>query len=171
MSLLVRILTSFTVLFAVCGASTAREVVSLTNEFGVLRDFSNITFGAPDIPNAHVFVDTDRLVVSTLSASENAELHEIAINGLSSKLRLVKSKEAANYLIQIRMYQTPNYAIRNPQREYSQGFVMISICKFPIIKISDDCENMQYDYFQNRKFNEVFSIVLAMWLKATIPSE
>jgi hypothetical protein len=168
---LTRLFASVAVLLAACGTGMAREVVALNNDFRILRDFARITLTAPDVQKARVFVDTDRFVVSTLSKAENAELQQIAITGVNSKLNLVKSKEDANYLVQIRMGQEPDYAIRNQQRDYTRGFVMISLCKFPINQISEDCENLQYDYFRKRDAKEAFSTVLDMWIKATLPEE
>jgi hypothetical protein len=168
MSGLTRFFASLAVMLAASGPCVAREIISLTNDFGILRDFSHITMSASDIQTARVFVDIDRFVVPNLSAAENSELQQIALEGLRTKLQIVRSKDEANYLVQIRMYQCPNYAIRNPQRESSHGFVMISICKFPVRNMSEDCENLQYDYFRYYKAKEVFSTVFRMWLKQTI---
>jgi hypothetical protein len=163
------------ILFFLCFANilattfgNAREVVSLTDEFGVLRDFAQITIKGPDLKSARIFIDTDRFVVRSLSDEESAKLRHIAIDGLGSHLTLVKSKDEANYLIQIRMGQDTNYAIRNPKRQPSRGYVMISICKLPIQKVSEDCENLQYDYFRAYEAKDIFSRVMHMWVEAKL---
>ena len=165
---LTRVFVSVAAILAASAPGTAREVISLTDDFRILRDFADITISEQDGKNARVFIDIDRFVVRTISPAENAELHQIAIDGLSTKLHLVKNKDQANYLVQLRMGQAPNYAIRNPRKEPSHGYVMISICKFPIGDSSKDCENLQYDYFKDDEAKTVFSTVLRMWLKQTI---
>jgi hypothetical protein len=165
---LIQIFALFAAILTASSPGMAREVLLLTNEFRIMRDFSHITISSSDVKNAHVFVDTDRFIVSNLPAAENSELQQIAINGLGSKLQLVKSKDEANYLVQIRMYQSSNYAIRNPKQEFSRGFIMISLCKFPISNMVENCENLQYNYFQDYNAKEIFSSVFRTWLKQAI---
>jgi hypothetical protein len=151
---LTRIFASLAAILAASAPGAARQVVSLTNDFAILRDFADITISDQDGKNARVFVDTDRFVVSSISEAENAELRQIAIDGLSTNLRLVKNKEEANYLVQIRMQQGLNYAIRNPRREPSRGYVMISICKFPEIhpKTAKTCSTTILKTTRQRRF-------------------
>jgi len=158
--------TTYCILLA--SPSMAREVLLLTNEFRIMRDFAHITISSSEVKNARVFVDSDRFTVPNLPAAENSELRQIMIDGLGSKMQLVKNKDEANYLVQIRMEQYPNYAIRNPQQEFSRGFVMISICNFPIKNIGENCENLQYDYFRDYNAKEIFSSVFRAWFKQAI---
>jgi hypothetical protein len=156
---LTRIAASIAVILTTCGSGYAREVVSLTDEFGILRDFSHVTISGPEIKNARVFFDASRFVLDGRSSpADNSELQKTAINELSSRVQLVKSKDEANYLMQIRMGLDFDYAIQNPQREPSHGYVMISICKFPIRNMSEDCENLQYNYFQDYKATTYFPL-------------
>jgi hypothetical protein len=149
--------------------STAREVVSLTNDLGILRDFSVITIGAADVKAARVFVDTDRFIVPHLPAAENTKLQQIAVRGLGANLAIVNTKEQANYLIQIRMEQYTNYALRNLRGEPSRGYVMISLCRFPLNE--SNCENLQYIYFKSYEPADIFSRVLSLWLEATVKAD
>src|SRR5258708_39137853 len=142
--LLARAFAQCAVILAAFGPGVAREVTALMNEFSILREFSAITIAGQDIKAARVFVDTERFVVSTISEAENGELRKIVVDGLSSKLQLVNSKNEANYLVQIRMYQSPDYAIRNPRNEFARGLVLLSICKFPIKDQSEDCGSLTY---------------------------
>lgn len=151
-----------------CGPCAAHEVVSLTDDLRILRDFSNITIAGPDVKAAHVFVDIDRFIVPGLPPVENAKLQQIATNGIASQLHLINSKEQANYLVQIRMGQYVNYALRNPQGKPSLGYVMISLCRFPLNE--SNCENLQYDYFKPYAPLDIFSWVLGLWLRTTVKS-
>ena len=149
------------------GRGHARELLSLTREFGILRDFTHQTIGNGD----RVFFDADRFVVTRESAATNRELRQIAIAGLKRKFHLVERKQDANVLVPIRMEQRPNYSIGNRYGAPSHGFVMISTCKYPIRTVSEDCENLQYDYFRERGATEVFSTVFDRWLKAVVAAD
>lgn len=152
-----------------CGPSAAREVVALTDDLRILRDFSNITIAGGDVKAARVFVDSERFVVPGLPPAENAILQQIAVSGIAAQLHLVNSKEQANYLVQIRMEQFVNYAVRNPQGKPSLGYVMISLCRFPLNE--SNCENLQYNYFKLYAPSDIFSRVLGLWLRATVKSD
>jgi hypothetical protein len=165
---LTRFLVIFAVVLTVSGQSIAREVIVLTNEFRILRDFSEMKIAGQDAKAVRVFIDTDRFIVDTISAAENTELQQIAIDGLSSKLQVVKTKNEANYLVQIRMYQSPDYAIRNPRQEFSRGLVLVSLCKYPIKDQAVDCGSLTYFYFQEYEAKAVFSSIFRAWLKQTI---
>jgi hypothetical protein len=155
--------------FVLSPSSSARELVSLTNELRIVRDFTPIVIDGSTAKSARVFVDTDRFAVVSLSPSENAKLQHSVVDALGSKVQVVKSKEEANYLVQIRMEQFSNYSIRNPRGEHSRGIVMFSICGFPI-KDNSDCENLNYFYFREYKAEEIFHKVLLMWLETVFPS-
>lgn len=147
----------------------AGDLVSLTNEFRVVRDFSPVVIDGITAKSARVFIDTDRFVVARLSAIENSELQQAAVAAVASKTKTVKSKDEANYLVQIRMEQFSNYSIRNLRGEYARGIVMFSICGFPIKAATNDCENLNYFYFREYKADAIFRTVLQMWLETTFP--
>ncbi|WP_157100178.1 hypothetical protein [Rhodoplanes sp. Z2-YC6860] len=155
------------IFLTVTGQLTAHEVLSSSDEQRVLRDFSQITLANAAARDARAFFDVDKFVVQGLSAADNSELRKIARDGLSSRLHLVSTKDEANLLVQIRMGQRTNFAIRNPKNAPSQGYVMVSLCRYPIKDVSSDCENLQYDYFHDYRASEIFSTVFQKWL-ATI---
>src|ERR1051325_9268786 len=92
-----------------------------------------------------------KLVVPNASASENAELQKIALDALGARFRLVAKEDDANYSLQIRMEEYVDYALRNPRREPAQGFVMASICRYPITEMDSDCGNYQYFFFTKER--------------------
>lgn len=141
----------------------ASEVVSVNNEIGVLRDLSNIPFADDQIKNARVFFYRSRFVVKGLSKEDNEQLQQIAIRRLGDRLHLVGSLSEANYLVQIRMRLEPDFALRNPLGEASRGHVVISTCKYPVRKIVDDCENLEFDFFRRSEAVERLSTALQMW--------
>jgi hypothetical protein len=166
--------TSITICLCVFGSlvgspSYSVELVSLNDEFGITSSFSRIVLSELDAQKARVFVDIDRLVVRDASASENAQIRRIAIDRLAQKLKLVPKKEDSDYIVQIRMEQYVNYAIRNPHNKPSRGLVMASICKYPIREIGSDCQNIEYDYFYNASRTELFDRFFAMWIENLIP--
>ena len=162
--------------FAICGLtliaclpSTAAQWGPVNDEFGIIRDFATVVLSDVEVKDARIFVDIERLVVPKATASENDELRQIAIANLGAKFRLVAKKEDANYLVQIRMEEYVNYAIRNPRREPAQGFVMSSICKYPIGEIDTDCGNTEYDFFYKGKRAEIFKRFFEMWVQTLTP--
>ena len=162
-----RVLAFCILILAVPCRGVATEVVSISNEFMISRDFSRIVIKGSDVQAARVFVDPVRMV----SPSENAELHQIATNLLRDKLQIVSNKESANYLVQIIMQQQRDYAIRNPKRESAHGFILISICKYPIKEVANDCENLTYFYFDDYKKIDLFTKVFNMWVDTVVPSQ
>ena len=71
-----RVLAFCILILAVPCQGGATEVVSISNEFMISRDFSRIVIKGSDAQAARVFVDPVRMV----SPSENVELHQIATN-------------------------------------------------------------------------------------------
>jgi hypothetical protein len=151
-----------------CMPCLATEYGPINNEFRIRKDFATIVFSELEAKNARIFVDIERFVVPKTLTPENDDLRKIAIDDLSAKFRLVARKEDANYLVQIRMEEFVDYATRNPRGEPAQGFVMSSICKYPIIDIEADCGNTEYDYFHKGKKIEIFRRFFDMWIQALV---
>jgi hypothetical protein len=151
-------------------ACFATELVSNTGEFLITRDFSAITIPPPEIPAVRVFFDKDRLTLKGFSPAQDEELRNTAVDLLRRKLTVVQDKASANYLVQIRMEEFVNYAVRSARREPARGFVMSSICKFPIRDVATDCENLTYYYFHNHEQLALFRRLFSMWLGTVIPS-
>lgn len=149
--------------------ATAREIVSIDKEFGVLRDFADLKLR--DLSRVHAFIDQSRFVVPGFSDSDNKKLQNIAAEAIGAKIPLVADKQEANYLIRVYVGRTPNYAIRNFENHYSRGFVVIALCKLPVTDIPTDCENLQYDHFRPRDAEEVLRAVIAKWLATIVETQ
>jgi hypothetical protein len=160
------LILSALIILAAPRRAVATEVVSVSNEFMISRDYSRIVIRPPDARSARVFIDPIRNV----SPSENAELRGILINLLSDKLQLVSDKANANYFLQIVFERHKNYSIRNPKRDPAHGFILMGLCKYPIEDMPRDCESLTYFYFDNYKKTDVFTKVFHMWVDAVIPS-
>jgi hypothetical protein len=100
---------------------------------------------------------------------EQDALRKRALDLLGSRVQLVPQKDEANLLVQIRMYQTKNYAVRSLRREPAHGLIMISVCKYPITAIAKDCENLTYFYFADYAANDIFQRVFVTWLDTVFP--
>jgi hypothetical protein len=153
--------------FAMSGFGLATEYLSVNDEFGIARDFSEIVMTESEARSARVFVNP----VRNVSAAENIELHSFAVGLLSEKVQVVSSKQDANYDLEIVMQQFTNYALRNPAGEPSHGFVLAGICKYPIRDMSRDCESLTYDYFRDYRNNdEILRRYLKLWVEDVFPS-
>src|SRR4051812_44814268 len=153
--------TLIMLLVVVPDQARAIEVLSASNEFVVYHSLANIVLDPADAATTRVFVDPVRM----LSATENAELHPIAIGALRSRAQIAPNKESANYFLQIIMQEKPDYAIRNPRREPARAYILLSICKYPIGDVSRDCSNIEYYYFTKYEKRDVFPKVVGMWIE------
>jgi hypothetical protein len=133
----------------------------------VSRDFAKIVLEGEPARAARVFVDPVRLV----TPAENEKFHAAAVGALSARLQVVDDKKDANYLIQMIMQRQMDYAIRNPQQKPAVGYMLVSICKLPIVIIATECMNSEYFYFEVSSNSEVFAKVFNMWLEATVPTK
>src|SRR5258708_11401250 len=124
----IRALLSLLLAVATFSSSRATEFLSISNEFGITRDFSTIIIAGSEARTARLFIDP----VRNVSPFENNELRPTVVGSLSDKVQVVSSKEDANYYVQVVMNRYTNYAIRNPAREPAHGDVLIGICKYPI---------------------------------------
>jgi hypothetical protein len=149
--------------------ASADKVLVANDRFIVYRDFSDIVISPEQARSGRAYIDGGPLSSGSVTAS-NPEMKDIAARSLTSRVQLVPNKDDANLVIQLRMYQTANYAIRNSQREPAHGFVMVSVCKYPIATIATDCENLTYYYFEDYKAADVFETVFAMWLDSVFPA-
>jgi hypothetical protein len=145
----------------------ANGIVLANDQFVVFRDFSEIVIPEQEAGSIQAFFDAGPLSANSLSTSE--EIKTIAIRLLESRIKLVPRKADANLLVQTRMYQTMNFAIRNPGREPAHGNIMVSVCKYPITAIAKDCENLTYYFFADYTANEIFTKVFTMWLNSVLP--
>jgi hypothetical protein len=147
----------------------ADEIVLSNDQFVVFRDFSNIVIPEQDIDSVRAFFDAGPLSANSLSTSE--EIKSIAVRLLEKRIKLVPQKGDANLLVQTRMYQTVNPAIRNPSREPAHGLVMVSVCKYPIAVIAKDCENLTYYFFADSNASEIFTKIFTIWLNSVFPKQ
>jgi hypothetical protein len=161
---LVRVVSSLALLFPIHCIAT--EMVYKDNDFLITRDFTPTVIGATDLATARVFVEPMR----DLSPSEAAELTQFAIDSLSKKVRVVQTRDDANYRILIRMEKIRDYAIRNPKREPTHGLIVLSTCKWPIKEATRDCENITYYYFADFAYGDIFRRVFRMWLGYVLPA-
>jgi hypothetical protein len=151
-------------------SSRAQNVRSANDQFVVFQDFSDIVISERQTRAVRAFIDGGPLTSGSVTAS-NPTLQTIASRSLESRVELVAKKEDTNLLVQLRMYQTMNYAIRNPKRKPSHGLIMVSVCKHPIVTIGTDCENLTYYYFADYDAADIFQTVFAMWLNAVFPRQ
>jgi hypothetical protein len=151
------------------GATT--EMVSSTVEFQIHRDFSRIILTDSQAKELSFFFDVKGLTErTTLPKNEAQEVGKAATELVSSKFHLVSSKSEANFIVQIRVDNLVNYAIRNPRREPSRGLVMISVCRLPIVDVVDDCGNLTFFYFGTFQGVDVLKKVFPVWAAMTLRS-
>jgi hypothetical protein len=141
--------------------------VSADNEFVVYRDFSPIQVSKEQAASMRAFLDFG--VPGANSVANLDEIRTIAVRLLAGRVTLVPQKSDGNLLIQVRMYQTKNYAIRNPKREPAHGLILAGACKYPIIQMATDCGSLTYYYFADYRDGDIFETVFKMWINATFP--
>jgi hypothetical protein len=156
------------VVLASAGAGRA-DVAGVTADFLVLHQFARFKIAADETRSFHVFLDLAPFTVSTLSASEQDELHATATDLLKSRVALADKKEDANLIVQIRMFQGMNYTVRNRRHEPSQGVVMVGICRYPTMTAATDCENLSFFYFADATAGDVFRKAFMLWLDTIFP--
>jgi hypothetical protein len=153
--------------FLPSASAFSKELVSANEMFVVFRDFSNIVIPEQQIASLRVFFDA-----GSPSANDVSEFDEIkaeAIRLLATRVKLVPQQADANLLVRTRMYQTTNYAIRNPSREPAHGFILVGACKLPIVTMASDCGSLTYYYFADYQDVDIFQNVLKMWLSSVFP--
>jgi hypothetical protein len=151
---------------ALAGAASATEIVSMTEEFFIVHDYSTITVSAERAKTAKLYIGDDQFVIGALPAADKDAVRAIAIEGLKSKVAaLVPRREDANLVAQVTMNPTKNIAIRNPKRMPAHGVMILGICNFPIAAtIAGDCDNLTYFYFADVKPVDIFQTIFAKWL-------
>jgi hypothetical protein len=164
-----RLVPIVTILCALLSPNRAfsQDIVSADDEFVVYRDFSTIQVSKEQAASMRAFFDIGP--PSANSVANLDEIRTIAVRLLAERVTLVPQKSDGNLLVQVRMYQTKNYAIRNPKREPAHGLVIASVCKYPITQIKADCENLTYYYFADYRAGDIFETVFKMWIDATFP--
>jgi hypothetical protein len=135
------------ILAVLLGSSTAgipQNWTSIDDDLLVQRDFSEIVLdGGAGTEVARIYVDPFRNVPS----EEGQGLRQLVVDSIVKTLRIVDTKDAASYWLQILVHQDTDYAIRNSRRQPSRGSIVFSICKYPIKDINKDCETLSYYYF------------------------
>jgi hypothetical protein len=151
-------------------AMATTNVLSPDGQFVISHDFANIVVGEQQQRSVRAFVDVKTFKSSDQGKSDTSsyqdELRALATHFLGSKVQLVTRKDDANIFIQILMYQTTNYAIRNLAHQPAKGFILVGLCKYPITETAADCENKTYFYFADYKPADVFEKVFEMWLNS-----
>ena len=156
---------------ALVGGGRATNIVSVSDEFFIVHDYSVVTISADEAKSARLYIGADQFIVETLPAAEQDELRAVVIAGLKSRVQIVSRKEEANLVGQVRMNQTTNIAIRNPKRAPAHGFVMLGLCNYPITAtIANDCDSLTYFYFADDKPSDIFRRIFAKWLEAKFPA-
>jgi hypothetical protein len=140
-------------------------MVSASNDFLITRDFGPIVISGADLKTARVFVEPLR----DFGPSEAIEFRQFTLDSLSAKVRVVQTRDDANYRILIRMEKFIDYAIRNSKHEPAHGLIVLSTCKWPIKETTSDCENMTYYYFADFANAESFHRVYRMWMDYVLP--
>lgn len=107
---------------------------------------------------------------NSVSVSDLGQIQNVAVHLLGGRVQLVPQKDNANLMVQTRMYQTKNYAVRNSKHEPAHGLVMISVCRFPIVTMASDCENLTFYYFADYQANDIFENVFTLWLNSVFPT-
>ena len=151
-------------LLAAISLSADAEPVFRNDRLAVMRDFGPLTINPAEAKNIRLFVDPVRMV----SASEGDQLRAIVLESLQTKLSIVTDKADANYLMQIIVQNFKNYAIGNTRGQPANGYILVSLCKFPIKDIPHDCENMTYFYFDEHWTLDLFREVFSLWTEATL---
>lgn len=146
----------------------AREIVSMGDDFGVLRDFSDISIASSEAKRTDVFFDAEKFAARGVSADDAEEMRRLAVSHIDSKFHLVNRKDVAALSILVQSGNYTNYAIRNRRGMPSLGYVVFSVCRLPVKSIPTDCENLQYESFRKQIDPAVFSEVLQMWLSRFI---
>jgi hypothetical protein len=149
------------------------NALSPDGQFVITHNFLNIVIGEQQQRSVRAFVDVqtfappDHGKVNTLPDQD--EVGSLAIHLLESKVQLVARKDDANIFVEILMYQTINYAIRNLKGEPAKGFILVGICKYPIMETAKDCDNQTYFYFADYRPSDVFEKVFGMWSESVFP--
>jgi hypothetical protein len=151
----------------------ATNVLSPEGQFVVTHNFSNIVIGEQQQRSVRAFVDVQTFASTDQgnlhTSSDRDEVRSLAIKSLGSIVQLASRKDDANIFVEILMYRTINYAIRNLKHEPAKGFILLGICKYPITKTANDCDNQTYFYFADYKLADVFEKVFGQWLDTVFP--
>jgi hypothetical protein len=147
--------------------ASSKDLVSADDEFVVYRDFSTIQVSKEQAASMRAFLDFG--LPGANSVANMDEIRTIAVRLLAERVTLVPQKSDGNLLVQVRMYQTKNYAIRNPKREPAHGLILAGACKYPITQMATDCGSLTYYYFADYREGDIFETVFKMWINATFP--
>ena len=164
-----RVVAACVAVVAFAGEGRTTEVEGVTADFLVLHNLARFKIAADETHSFHIFLDLAPFTVAALSTAEQDELHTIATELLKSRVALADKKEDANLVVQIRMAQVDNYAVRNRRHEPSRGVIMVGICRYPTLTAATDCENLTYFYFADFKASEVFRNAFTLWRDTIFP--
>jgi hypothetical protein len=153
------------VILAFIAEGYSQEWTSFSNELLISRHFSEIVISGRDATEARIFIDPIRNV----SNNEAQRLRQLVVSSLSDKVRIVNSKDHANYWVQI-LFQNHKYPIKNPNNETALGSVLFSTCKYPTREVTRDCENLTYFYFFDLARIDLFERVFALSMNSVFPS-
>jgi hypothetical protein len=147
--------------------ASSQDLVSADDEFVVYRNFSTIKIPKEQAASMRAFLDFG--LPGANSVANLDAIRTIAVRLLAERVTLVPQKSDGNFLVQVRMYQTKNYAIRNPKQEPAHGLILAGACTYPITQMAADCGSLTYHYFGDYRAGDIFETVFKMWINATFP--
>jgi hypothetical protein len=109
------------------------------------------------------------------SPSETADLRQRAQTILEERLKLVTRTEKPQYQVDVALIEQTIYAVRNPEGKPATGFLMASLCKFPIANDAEDCGQQYIYFFENdgifssaTRRNLLFDWILRRWITRVV---
>jgi hypothetical protein len=166
MKSLIAVLIVLSACIAAESVAFADSHIEITNEFTIYRGLGRIQIRKL----ARVYFDSDKIYLGdsdTEDTSNTKKLREQAISQLGRIITFVEER-TAEYKLMIRMERHQNFAIRSSKRAPSVGFVALSLCRYPIGNVMDDCQNLTFYFFRNYSNEAVFEQVLKMLAERVI---
>src|SRR5262245_57064783 len=117
-------------------SAEAAEHIFVSEDLRVIRDFrSDLRIRRM----SKVYFERTKFPLYEGSQALNRTLTDQADSFLRSKFVMVGLNEHPDYIIQIRMEEGKNHATRSASGRPAVGFVMVSLCGYPIKNIGSDC--------------------------------
>jgi hypothetical protein len=147
----------------------AVENVEIGKDFRIYRDFRDFKIQRHSL----VFFNDDKIFVGDDAEQDRINTEKLRLLA-REQLKPVLSfapKNAAEYMLVLRMHYYTNYAIRNIERKPAKGLVLLGLCRLPANKTEDDCQSHTFYFFENHELNAVFNKVVGMWIDRIILAE
>lgn len=143
----------------------ATEDIEITKDFRISRDFRAFNIKR----SSKVFFDASKFVIyDGPSTMKDDRLQAEARSLLERTLILVPAKADSEYFMEIRIGDFVNYAIRNTERKPSTGFVIVSMCSYPMNNMIEDCQSLTFYFFATDSRSAILSKSLSMWLERVV---